>query len=101
MSGRGKASGYTLKASDAPIIFGMVARSDRDHDIAAWFGVNQGRFVEVKEKKQIGNSYLLARPRPERIGRCGVRSDDQVTCHNLHNFIGQNNRFSYSEAASQ
>jgi hypothetical protein len=26
----------------------MVARGDRDHDIAAWFGVNQGRIAEVK-----------------------------------------------------
>ena len=29
----------------------MVARGDRDHDIAAWFGVNQGRIAEVKEGK--------------------------------------------------
>ena len=48
---RGKASGYTLKASDAPIIIGMQARGDRDHDIAAWFGVNQGRVAEVKDGK--------------------------------------------------
>jgi hypothetical protein len=26
----------------------MVARGDKDHDIAAWFGVNQGRIAEVK-----------------------------------------------------
>ncbi|WP_244598627.1 hypothetical protein [Rhizobium tubonense] len=25
----------------------MVARNDRHHDIAAWFGVNQGRIAEV------------------------------------------------------
>jgi hypothetical protein len=48
---RGKASGYTLKASDASIILGMAARNDRDHDIAAWFGVNQGRIAEVKDGK--------------------------------------------------
>jgi hypothetical protein len=46
---RARASGYTLRASDAPIILGMVAREDRDHDIAAWFGVNQGRIAEVKD----------------------------------------------------
>src|SRR5262245_45778317 len=51
---RSKASGYTLKASDAPIIFGMVARWDRDHDIAAWFGVNQGRIAEVKDGSKFG-----------------------------------------------
>jgi hypothetical protein len=27
----------------------MVARDDREHDIAAWFGVNQGRIAEVKQ----------------------------------------------------
>jgi hypothetical protein len=51
---RGKASGYTLQSADAPIIFGMVARGDRDHDIAAWFGVNQGRIAEVKDGTKFG-----------------------------------------------
>jgi hypothetical protein len=51
---KGKASGYTLVQSDAPIIFGMVARDDRDHDIAAWFGVNQGRIAEVKDGSKFG-----------------------------------------------
>jgi hypothetical protein len=32
----------------------MVARSDRDHDIAAWFGVNQGRIAEVKDGSKFG-----------------------------------------------
>jgi hypothetical protein len=27
----------------------MIARGDRHHDIAAWFGVNQGRIAEVKD----------------------------------------------------
>ena len=45
---RGKASGITLSNNDASIVMGMVARDDRDHDIAAWFGVNQGRIAEVK-----------------------------------------------------
>lgn len=51
---KGKASGYTLVKTDAPIIFGMVARDDRDHDIAAWFGVNQGRIAEVKDGSKFG-----------------------------------------------
>jgi hypothetical protein len=46
---KGKASGYRLSASDARIVLGMQARGDRDHDIAAWFGVNQGRVAEVKD----------------------------------------------------
>jgi hypothetical protein len=40
---RGKASGLSLTNKDASIVLGMIARDDRDHDIAAWFGVNQGR----------------------------------------------------------
>ena len=51
---KGKASGYTLVSTDAPTIFGMVARDDRDHDIAAWFGVNQGRIAEVKDGSKFG-----------------------------------------------
>jgi hypothetical protein len=51
---KGKASGYTLKRSDAPTIMGMVSRDDRDHDIAAWFGVNQGRIAEVKDGSKFG-----------------------------------------------
>jgi hypothetical protein len=49
--GSRKASGYKLTKQDMAIVMGMVARDDRDHDIAAWFGVNQGRIAEVKEGK--------------------------------------------------
>ena len=48
---RGKASGYVLSAKEIPTIRGMLARGDRDHDIAAWFGVNQGRIAEAKDGK--------------------------------------------------
>jgi hypothetical protein len=46
---RGKASGYRLSGKDVPLIVGMIARGDRDHDIAAWFGVNQARIAEAKD----------------------------------------------------
>jgi hypothetical protein len=46
---RGKASGISLTNKDAATVLGMVARDDREHDIAAWFGVNQGRIAEVKK----------------------------------------------------
>lgn len=45
---RSSASGYTLYKSDVKIVLGMAARGDRNHDIAAWFGVNQGRIAEAK-----------------------------------------------------
>jgi hypothetical protein len=48
---RGKASGYSLTKKDVRLVLGMQARGDRDHDIAAWFGVNQGRVAEAKDGK--------------------------------------------------
>lgn len=45
---RSNASGYTLYKADVKVVLGMAARGDRNHDIAAWFGVNQGRIAEAK-----------------------------------------------------
>lgn len=47
MSGRAVPSGTKLTEADAAIIKGMLARGDRQHDIAAWFGVNGGRIAEI------------------------------------------------------
>lgn len=47
MGSRAKPSGIHLTALDAAIVKGMLARGDRQHDIAAWFGVNGGRIAEV------------------------------------------------------
>lgn len=44
---RAKPSGLTLSGADAALIKGMLARGDRQHDIAAWFGVNGGRIAEI------------------------------------------------------
>lgn len=40
-------SGIRLDEDDAAIVKGMLARGDRQHDIAAWFGVNGGRVAEI------------------------------------------------------
>lgn len=40
-------SGISLSEADAAIVKGMLARGDRQHDIAAWFGVNGGRIGEI------------------------------------------------------
>jgi hypothetical protein len=37
-----------LTKNDVKVVLGMAARGDRNHDIAAWFGVNQGRIAEAK-----------------------------------------------------
>jgi hypothetical protein len=47
MRRRAEPSGITLSAADAALIKGMLLRGDRQHDIAAWFGVNGGRIAEV------------------------------------------------------
>jgi len=47
MGRRAEPSGVTLDSIDAAVIKGMLARGDRQHDIAAWFGVNAGRVAEI------------------------------------------------------
>jgi hypothetical protein len=47
MGRRAERSGISLTESDAAIVKGMLARGDRQHDIAAWFGVNGGRIAEI------------------------------------------------------
>jgi hypothetical protein len=49
MSARAEPSGRSLTVEDAALIRGMIRRGDRHHDIAAFFGVNQGRIAEVKD----------------------------------------------------
>jgi hypothetical protein len=48
MGTRAEPSGLALTAQDAALIRGMIDRGDRHHDIAAFFGVNQGRIAEIK-----------------------------------------------------
>lgn len=40
-------SGIKLIENDAAVIKAMIRRGDRQHDIAAWFGVNPGRVAEI------------------------------------------------------
>lgn len=48
---RADPSGRRLSRADAAEVLGMIARGDRKHDIAAWFGVNQGRIADVQNGK--------------------------------------------------
>lgn len=48
---RAAESGIRLSSADAAIAKGMLARGDRQHDIAAWFGVNGGRIAEIATGK--------------------------------------------------
>lgn len=49
MGTRAEPNRLTLTEGDAALIRGMVLRGDRHHDIAAFFGVNQGRIAEIKD----------------------------------------------------
>lgn len=69
---KGNVSGYSLKKADIPIVLGMQARGDRDHDIAAWFGVNQGRVAEAKEGRHGTAAVVPAEQLPPR-GPPGVK----------------------------
>jgi hypothetical protein len=55
-------SGTRLSHRDTRFVKGMLMRGDRQHDIAAYFGVNGGRIAEVS----IGdNEYPNAQPMEE------------------------------------
>lgn len=41
-----------LSEADAAIVKGMIERGDRQHDIAAWFGVNSGRVADISTGKK-------------------------------------------------
>lgn len=69
---RGKASGLSLTKRDASIVLGMVARGDREHDIAAWFGVNQGRIAEAKKGEYGSVSAAPAKELPPK-GPPGIK----------------------------
>jgi len=76
-------SGIRLDEDDAAIVKGMLARGDRQHDIAAWFGVNGGRvgeistgakFAEVKAAHQDlppPGPYLSGRQSAELLAKLG------------------------------
>lgn len=74
MKYRAPPSGLTLDETDAAIVKGMLARGDRQHDVAAWFGVNGGRIGEVATGRKFGsvqpaNPSLLPPPGPYLSGR--------------------------------
>ena len=48
-------SGVVLTEDDASIVKGTLMCGDRQHDIAAWFGVNGGRIAEISTGKKYIN----------------------------------------------
>jgi hypothetical protein len=49
MASRARPSGLSITERDVALIRGMIERGDRHHDIAAFFGLNQGRIAEIKD----------------------------------------------------
>jgi hypothetical protein len=56
------ASGITLGYRETCVAKGMLARGDRQHDIASYFGVNPARISEIASGD---NAYPNAEPTPE------------------------------------
>ncbi len=69
MGTRAEPSGLALTAEDASLIRGMIERGDRHHDIAAFYGVNQGRIAEIKEGSRFRESRQPALKIFHRKGR--------------------------------
>lgn len=68
-------SGNSLTEDQASIIKGMLLRGDRQHDIAAWFGVNGGRIGEISK----GRKFLAVTPQAENLPRPGPYMSGQVS----------------------
>ena len=54
MPRKARPSGISLTVLDAAVVKGMLARGDRQHDIASWFGVNGGRIAEIATGHRFG-----------------------------------------------
>ena len=77
MTHRANPSGITLTVHDAALVKGMLSRGDRQHDIAAWFGVNGGRIAEIATGSKFGRvttapPQALPPPGPYPAGRDAI-----------------------------
>ena len=71
---RAEPSGISLTEAEASIAKGMLGRGDRQHDIAAWFGVNQGRIGSIASDAKFPSALVAAQdklppPGPYLTGR--------------------------------
>lgn len=62
-------SGISLTEAEAAIAKGMILRGDRQHDIAAWFGVNSGRIADMSSNRKFPNVSAEASDKPFRLAR--------------------------------
>jgi len=57
-------SGISLTDDDAAIVKGMLKRGDRQHDIAAYFGVNGGRIGEISTGDKFAHAPIQTHDLP-------------------------------------
>lgn len=73
-----------LSASEVAIVKGMLARGDRQSDIAAYFGINSGRISEINTRQRSGHITAaplseLPPPGPYLIsGRAAIRAKETL-----------------------
>ena len=80
---RAEPSGVYLTKEDAAIVKGMLLRGDRQHDIAAWFGVNGGRVAEIATGDRFPEvdpapSEELPPPGPYPAGKIAMQAIDAL-----------------------
>lgn len=61
---RAQSSGISLDYADVAIVKAMLQRGDRQHDIAAWFGVNGGRIAEISSGIKFSSVQACSGPLP-------------------------------------
>ena len=80
---RAAASGITLSDHDASLVKGMLDRGDRQHDIAAWFGVNGGRIAEISTGDTFAHvaaatAEILPPPGPYLTGKSAHQAKEKL-----------------------
>ena len=70
---RAEPSGITLDTADAVVVRGMLIRGDRQHDIAAWFGVNAGRVAEIASGAKFATGSAAPLPPPGPYQRAAIK----------------------------
>jgi hypothetical protein len=72
-----------LNQQEIATVKGMIARGDRQHDIAAYFGVNGGRIGEISTGHtgaavEAAETNTLPPPGPYLAGRSALRARDTL-----------------------
>src|SRR6187399_2191960 len=80
-----------LNIEQAAVIKGMLARGDKQHDIAAHFGTNSGRVAEISTGAKFSNIQAAPVDKlpPPRVGRfIDPNASAERQYEQLHEFIG-------------